>query len=147
MANDITKKQKLNKHLIKTLRADNITCAGIYNEIVKAPEILQKTIEMNRYLKNKLTSALSEDKIHNIVHPDKDGLNIIITAESKSKAKKLAYNIKQQLDIDKNIITAGPNYNRIKKASINIEIKNLDTACLTEDNMNKLCDIIINEIE
>jgi hypothetical protein len=70
----------------------------------------------------------------------------MITVQSKSKAKKLAYNIRQRLKINGNIITTGPNYNRIKKASIIIEVKNLDIKYLTKHNMDYLGDIIIEEI-
>lgn len=145
--NDKTGKVTLNKHLLKTLKADKITCAAISNEITKAIEIEEKTIEINRYLKNKLLKKLSDDAIHNVVHPDSLGINTIITAESKSKAKKLAYNIRQRLETDGNVITTGPNYNRIKKPSINIEVKNLDVKSLTEENMDYLCDVVIEEIK
>lgn len=145
--NDKTGKVTLNKHLLKTLKADKITCAAISNEITKAIEIEEKTIEINHYLKNKLLKKLSDDAIHNVVHPDSLGINTIITAESKSKAKKLAYNIRQRLETDGNVITTGPNYNRIKKPSINIEVKNLDVKSLTEENMDYLCDVVIEEIK
>lgn len=144
--NDVTGKLEPNKHLIKSLKADNVTCSGIANEIDKAVFIEEKTMEANGYLKKKLKEELADDEIHNIVHPDATGLNVIITAESKSKAKKLARNIKEKLDMKKSIISAGPNYNRIKKASIIIEIKNLDIASLTQKNMDYLHDVIIEEI-
>jgi hypothetical protein len=144
--NDVTGKLELNKYLLKTLKADNITCAAISNEIEKAVEIEEKTIWANRYLKNILFERLSDDEIHNIIHPHSLGLNTMITVQSKSKAKKLAYNIRQRLKINGNIITTGPNYNRIKKASIIIEVKNLDIKSLTKHNMDYLGDIIIEEI-
>lgn len=144
--NDITSKLELNKHLLKTLKADNITCAGIYNEIDKAKQIMDKTIEKNQYLKNKLETILSDDKTYNIIHPSSFGLNTMITAESKSKAKKLAYNIRKRIETTGNIITVGPNYNRIKRPSIIIEIKNLDVDSLTEENMDQICKIIYEEI-
>lgn len=144
--NDITGKVELNKHLLKTLKADNITCAAISHEITKAVEIEEKTIGINTYLKNRLIKQLSGDDVHNVIHPDSLGLNTMITAESKSKAKKLAYNIRQRIEIDGNIITTGPNYNRIKKPSVIIEVKNLDVSSLTEENMDYLCDILTEEI-
>lgn len=145
--NDRTSKIDLNKHLLKTFKADDITCAAISNEITKAVEIEEKTIETNQYLKDRLSKKLSSDEVHNIIHPDSPGINTIITAESKSKAKKLAYNIRQRLEINGNIITVGPNYNRIKRPCIAIEVKNLDVESLTEENMDYLCDIVIEEIE
>lgn len=144
--NNITGKIVLNKHLLKTLKADNITCAGITNEITKAHEIEEKTEKTNQYLKNILKESLEEYPQYNIIHPKHVGLNTMITAESKSKAKRLAYNIRQRIDVDKNIITTGPQYNRVKKACVIIEVKNLDVNCLTRENMDKLNRIIIEEI-
>lgn len=137
-----TDKIELNKHLLKSLRADNITCAGISNEMVKARDILEKTIEMNKYLKDKL-----KEKNLEVIHPDSYGLNTIIIAESKSNAKKIAYNIRQQMKIDGNIITTGPNYNRIKKACIILETKNLNIESVTYEDMDNICDIIIRSSE
>ena len=145
--NNKTRKIELNKHLIKSLKADNITCAGIRNEIKKAPLIKTKTMEMNTYLKEKLCETLSHDNIHKIIHPTSKGLNTIITAESKKKAKTLANHIRQEINIEKNIITTGPNYNRIKKASIVIETKNLDITSLKKENMKKLSELILESIE
>lgn len=133
-----TEKIELNNHLIKSLKADNITCAGIYNELDNAEKTLTKTVEMNKYLKKKL---LKEGL--NIAHPESFGLNTIILSESKSKAKKLAYNIRKKLDLDGNIITVGPNYNRIKKPSVIIEIKNLNINETTHDDMDYLVKIIL----
>lgn len=145
--NDITGRIEFDKHLLKTFKADHITCSGIANEIDKAKYIEEKTVKANMYLKNKLIKHLINDEIHNIIHPDSPGLNTIITMESKSKAKRLAYNIRQKLSMKKSIVTVGPNYNRIKKASIIIEIKNLDVDSLTKENMDYLYNIIIEEIE
>ncbi len=146
--NNITQKVKLNKHLLKTFKADKITCAGIYKNIENAEKILQKTIKANMYLKNKLSEELKDDKIHNIIHENKEGINIIITEESKKKAKNLSFKIRQQIEIDKNksIITTGPNYNRLKKPCVCIEIKNINENYLTKENIDKLNDIIINSI-
>lgn len=144
--NNITQKIKLNNHLLKTFKADNITCAGIYENIDYAEQIYNKTLKANTYLKKQLINKLKDDKIHHIIHENEYGLNVIITAESKSKAKKLSYNIRTQLSITKNksIITTGPNYNRLKQPCICIETKNLDPSSLTIDNMDKLVEIIIN---
>lgn len=134
--------KEFNKHLIKSLRADHITCNGITNEIPKAPEILSKTLEMNRYLKDKLKKKNVE-----LIHPDKYGLNTMIVAPSKSKAKQLAYNIRKRLKLNGNIITVGPNYNRVKRACVIIEVKNLCTDTLTIEDMDFLYDIIMEEYE
>lgn len=147
--NNISKKISLNKHLIKTLKADQITCAAIANEIKKAPYILKKTINANTYFKNNLNSQLDKYPNYEIIHEKETGINTIIKVESKKKAKQLAYNIKKNLKIsnNKSIITTGPNYNRIKTASVNVEIKNINPTDLSEEKMDKLIEIIIKEIE
>lgn len=147
--NNITEKITLNNHLLKSFKADNITCAAIANEIRKSPEIIRKTITANTYLKNELSKKLKDDKTHDIVYENSTGINTIITTESKKKAKDLAYKIKQELEIpgNKSIITTGPNYNRLKIPSVNIEIKNIAVNYLTEENMDKLAKIIIEKID
>lgn len=145
--NNITKKVQLNKHLLKSMKADNITCAGIVNEAPKAMKIEEKTRRANHYLKQELQKRLDDDPVHNVIHPSCEGLNTIITAESKGSAKKLAYNIRQKIESKRNIITTGPNYNRIKKASINIETKNINPSWLTRENLDKLAELVVKEIE
>ena len=41
----------------------------------------------------------------------------------------MGFNIRKKINVtdNKNIITTGPNYNRIKKASVIVEIKNIDS--------------------
>ncbi len=144
--NNITGKLVLNKHLIKTFKADKITCAGIYNELPKACDIHRKTVEMNSYLKDKLCEKLGLEDNYVVIHPSATGLNTMISAESKKKAKTLAYNMKKRLDINGNVITTGPNYNRIKRASVIVETKNLDADSISKEKMDNLCDIIVEEI-
>ena len=146
--NNLTEKITLDNHLLKSFKADNITCAAITNEIRKSPEILKKTIEANTYLKKNLFKKLVDDKTHRIVYENSPGINTIITTESKKKAKELAYKIKQELEIpdNKSIITTGSNYNRLKIPSVNIEVKNIDVDYLTEENMDKLVEIIVEKI-
>ncbi|OED30623.1 hypothetical protein [Methanosphaera sp. WGK6] len=143
--NNITQKIKFNNHLLKTFKADNITCAGIIEEIPYAKINLEKTIKATAYLKNKLIEELESDKIHDIIHKDGHGINIIISEESKSKAKQLSFKIREKLEIsnNKSIITTGPNYNRLKRPCVCIELKNLDITSLTIENLDKLNDIII----
>ena len=83
-----------------------------------------------------------------VVYENPPGINTIITTESKKKAKELAYKIKQELEIpdNKSIITTGSNYNRLKIPSVNIEVKNIDVDYLTEENMDKLVEIIVEKI-
>lgn len=141
---DNTKKVQLNKDLIKTLKADNITCAGIKNEIHKTPQILQKTLKTNTYLKQQLQKQLPPE--NKVIHHDKEGLNTIITIKSKKTAKTIAYQINKEINIKPTIIKTGPQYNRIKKPSIIIETKNIAIKDLTKENMDKLSKIILEKI-
>lgn len=146
--NNITQKIKFNNHLLKTFKADNITCAGINTELPNAPKTLEKTMKLNTYLKKELNKKLKEDPIHRVIHENEIGINTIFTTESKSKTKKLAYKIRQQLEItnNKSIITIGPNYNRLKQPCIAIELKNLDINTLNKEKIDKLIKIIIKSI-
>lgn len=137
---DITGKITLNKHMLKSMRADNVTCAGITNEITKSTQILEKTIRMNRYLKDKLKEHVT------VIHPEYYALNTIVPVQSKGKAKKIAYAIRQEVNMDGNIISVGPSYNRVKKPCIIIEIKNLNINVLEKEDLDYLADIVINEL-
>lgn len=145
--NDLTGKIELKPHLLKTFKADKLTCAAIANEIQKAPETIEKTIKANTYLKEKLDKTLKTPH-YNIINLKTTGLNTIIKAPSKKKAKRLSYNIRKHLKVtpDKSIITTGPNYNRLKTASIIIETKNIDVEDLTKEKLDNLADIITCEI-
>lgn len=147
--NNITQKIKFNNHLLKSLKADNITCAGIAATIHNSNKVYTKTLNANMYLKEKLVDELKNDSIHNVIHSNSLGINTIISEESKSKSKKLAYKIRNEIKItnNKSIITTGPNYNRIKRPCICIETKNIDTNDLTKENMDKLVEIIIKSIK
>lgn len=147
--NNITSKVEFNKHLLKSFRADEITCAAIAEELPNAYDTLVKTRNATCYLRDILTYELKDNMDFKLVNPDsKCGINVIITTPSKSIAKKVAYNIRSNLKINKNksIISTGPNYNRLKKASVCIEIKNIDLSSLTYDNMDKLAKIVVNSI-
>ncbi|WP_455645202.1 DegT/DnrJ/EryC1/StrS family aminotransferase [Methanosphaera sp.] len=146
--NNITQKIKFNNHLLKTFKVDNITCAGIIEEIPNAKINLEKTINATQYLKNKLIQELESDEKHEIIHKDGRGINIIISEESKSKAKQLSFKIREKIEIsnNKSIITTGPNYNRLKRPCVCIELKNLDINSLSKENLDKLNDIIITAI-
>ena len=141
-----TDRIQLNRHMLKSLKADNITCAGISHEIGKAREIYEKTAKANKYLKDRLMKELEENCDYTVIHPEHEGLNVMITTPSKGMAKKLAYNIRQNLETTGNIITTGPQYNRIKKASIIIETKNLHIDSLTRENMDYIVEILCSEI-
>lgn len=141
---------KLNNHMLKTLKADNITCAGINAEFSKAGAILEETRKYNNYLKEQLNEKLECSGEFSIIEPDAVyGINTIISMPSKSIAKKVAYNIRQQITVDRNkgIITPGPNYNRLKKPCVCIEIKNLDVDSITNKKLDQLVDIIIDSIK
>jgi len=145
--NDLTGKLKLNNHLLKTFKADKLTCAAIAKEIPKAPSIIKKTIKANTYLKKRLSEIITSPEYY-VIDYKSIGLNTIIKAESKKKAKTLSYEIRRQINItpNKSIITTGPNYNRIKTASIIIEIKNIDMDDLTKEKMDELIKIIANTV-
>ncbi len=139
----------LNNHLIKSFKADNITCAGIASEINNSSKIYETHININMYLKENMNNLLKNDKNYTIIHPKEQGINTIIKTPSKSKAKKLSFKIREKITINNNksIITTGPNYNRIKKPCVCIETKNLNPNSLTKENMDEISEIIIESIK
>lgn len=127
------KEQILNsaQNILKTLRADPITCAGISEEIKFAPLHLSTTIRACSYLKKNLD---------NIFHPNKRGINVIIPSENTNKTVS---QLKMRLKVHGGgMITKCPSYDRIMDKAVALEIKNLDTRCLTIKNMNMILEII-----
>jgi hypothetical protein len=116
------------KTILNIMKADPITCAGIAAEIKNAPQILSKTSAACRFLKSKLM------EFREVLHCEKMGLNIAIPDENP---KKLGYKLRKGFDVHGgSIITVCPNYNRVKINAVCIEIKNLDTKCMTNENMD-----------
>ncbi|KZX16325.1 DegT/DnrJ/EryC1/StrS aminotransferase family protein [Methanobrevibacter cuticularis] len=126
--NKIFERSKL---LLKVCRSNDITNKGISTEVDFAEDNLKKTIEATTYIKNNLD---------NVFHPDKRGTNVIIAnrdPHTMIRNLKIKFNVK-----GKSIITNCPNYNRIKQRGIAIEIKNLNTKCLTKENLDEIIETI-----
>ena len=124
------------KLLLKTNKASNITACGIYNELDLAKDNLKKTVDACLYLKE----AIEEKTSFNVFHKDKRGINVIIETEDP---KSLSYKLRQEFVLDSHgMITKCPNYNRLKEKAVALEIKNLDIGCLSQDNLDKIIDIL-----
>jgi len=122
------------KDVLNSLKADPVTCAGIASEIENAPMILSKTMESCKYLKSQIM------EFNKVLHFAKEGLNIAIPSENP---KKLGYELRKSIEVhDGGIITVCPNYNRVKVKAVCIEIKNLDTSCMTMDNLDNISEIV-----
>ena len=115
----------------KLSKTSQIVCSGICSELENVSEKLELTLNATKHLKN---------NIENVLHADKRGVNVIIP---HANAKEISWNLKRSLPIDKSgFITTCPNYNRVKKKAIAIEIKNLDYSCLEKEYLDR----IISEI-
>jgi hypothetical protein len=126
------------KDVLNSLKADPVTCAGIASEIENAPMILSKTMASCKYLKSQIM------EFNKVLHFDKEGLNIAIPNENP---KKLGYELRKCIEVhDGSIITVCPNYNRVKVKAVCIEIKNLDTRCMTKDNLDNIIEIVKRKI-
>ncbi|MBI5680439.1 MAG: DegT/DnrJ/EryC1/StrS family aminotransferase [Methanobacterium sp.] len=127
---------KKSKFILKTLRADPVTCAGIAEEIRNASYISSKTIEACDIIKKELQS---------VIHPDKRGISIALKTDDP---KKVGYLLRQRLQADRrSIITVCPRYERVMIDAICLEIKNLDPGCLEEDTINEIIQIVKGIIE
>ncbi|MGB9979934.1 DegT/DnrJ/EryC1/StrS family aminotransferase [Methanobacterium sp.] len=126
--NELFKKSKV---LLKTLKANPVTCAGISEEIKNAPQILSKTGEACNILKKEFKSA---------VHPDKRGISIALKTDDP---KKTGYLLRQELKADgRGIVTVCPRYERVLIDAVCLEIKNLDVQCLENDTLKEIVRIV-----
>ncbi|MGZ7048717.1 MAG: DegT/DnrJ/EryC1/StrS family aminotransferase [Methanobacterium sp.] len=116
-----------NKFLIKSLKADHVTCAGISAEIKNAPEVLLKYMEACTIIKEELSSA---------IHRNKRGISVALKTEN---SKKVGYELRQCLNADgRSIITTCPRYERVMVEAVCLEIKNLDPGCLQNSTINEI---------
>ncbi len=119
------------KIIQKITKTNEIIASGIYSELENIDKKLEITFNACNYLKNNLDE---------VIYPKLRGLNVIIKDQNP---KKLSWNLKQNLKINKNgFITKCPNYNRIKEKAIAIEIKNLNYNCLKKEYLDKIIDTI-----
>ena len=126
--NEILKKSKI---LLKTLKANPVTCAGISAEIKNTPKILSKTTEACNMLKKEFKS---------VIHPDKRGISVALKTDDP---KKTGYLLRQELKADRrSIVTVCPRYERVMIDAVCLEIKNLDVECLENDNLKEIIQII-----
>ena len=131
--NEIFKKSNL---LLKTLKANPVTCAGIAEEIKNASQILSKTTEACATLKKEFESS---------VHPDKRGISVALKIDDP---KKTGYLLRQKLKADgRGIITVCPRYERVMMDAVCVEIKNLDVQSLENDNLKEIVQIVKEVID
>lgn len=117
--------------ILKTLQGSPVTCAGMVEEIKRAPGNLVKTIKACEFLKKEIESTL---------HPEKRGINIAIPHdEPKSVARLLRNKLKVN---DGGMITTCPRYDRINQSAICLEVKNLDVHCLKKENLRRIVEIV-----
>ena len=122
---------KKTNYLLKTFQSSPLTCAGLVEEIKKAPNNLIKTINACQFLKRKIKVS---------IHQNKRGVNVIIPVE---KPKSVARELRKDIQVKGGgMISTCPNYNRINNPAVCLEIKNLDINCLNERNLIKIVEIV-----
>jgi glycine/serine hydroxymethyltransferase len=116
---------------LRFLDADPVTCAGITEEIKNAPSILSETISACAYLKKELDE---------VFHKNKRGINVILQTRN---TKIMARELRSSLNVHKGgMISKCPRYDRVMDKGIALEIKNLDTHCLTRGNLDQIVSIV-----
>nr|WP_319373235.1 DegT/DnrJ/EryC1/StrS family aminotransferase [uncultured Methanobacterium sp.] len=121
--------------ILKALQGSPVTCAGLVEEIKRAPGNLVKTIKACEFTKKEIESAL---------HPEKRGINIAIPHdEPKSVARLLRNKLKVN---GGGMITTCPRYDRINQPAICLEVKNLDIHCLKKENLRIIAEIVNNTL-
>ncbi len=112
---------------LKLSKTNEIISSGIHEELKSVEKNLQLTLNATDYLKK---------HIHNVIHADKRGVNLIIKDDD---AKQKTWQLKNELPINKSgFINRCPNYNRVKTKAISIEIKNLNYNCLEREYLNEI---------
>jgi dTDP-4-amino-4,6-dideoxygalactose transaminase len=131
--NEIIKKSK---NILKTVRADPITCAGISEEIKIATTSLMKTIQACELIKKEIKSA---------IYSDKRGITVALRTDDP---KKIGYELRKRLNVEgRSIISICPKYERLMVDAVCLEIKNLDLRCLREDNLKEIINTVKEVIE
>jgi hypothetical protein len=122
---------KKSKYILKTLKADPITCVGIFHEVSNASGILSKSIKACDFIKREFKSS---------IHADKRGVTVAISVD---EPKRVGYLLRQKLNVEsRSIVTICPRYDRVLVNAVCIEIKNLDVQCMENDTLNKIIQII-----
>ena len=118
------------KNILKSIKADPVTCAGISEEIKNAPKVLSKTIGACDKIKKEFNCA---------IHSDKRGITVALKTD---EPKKMGYLLRQKLNVEgRSIITVCPRYERIMIDAVCLEIKNLDLRCLEDDTLGGIIQI------
>lgn len=121
--------------ILKTLQSSPVTCAGLVEEVKKAPENLVKTIAACEFLKK---------EIEDVLHPEKRGINVALPVdEPKSTGRLLRNNLKVS---GGGMITVCPRYDRINQPVVCLEVKNLDVNCLKKENLSRIVEIVKDTI-
>lgn len=131
--NEIFKKSK---NILRIVKADPITCAGISEEIKNAPSIISKTMKSCELIKKELYSS---------IHKSKRGITVgLITDEPR----RIGYELRNRLNVEgRSIITICPRYERLMINAVCLEIKNLDLNCLNNKTLNLLIQTVQEVIE
>ena len=130
---EVFENTKLPQKLSKT---NEIICSGIDKELDFVKSNLSQTINATKVLKK---------HIHNTFHTNKRGVNVIIQHD---KPKDIIWKLKKELHINHHsFITKCPNYNRLKEKGIVIEVKNLDYSSLKKENLNKIIEVVNNQLQ
>lgn len=118
-------------YFLKTVQSSPATCAGLVEEIKKAPENLLKTIAACNFLKRRIPSSF---------HPDKKGINVAIPVKNPKIVAKL---LRKSIPVTGGgMITTCPRYDRINYPAVCLEIKNLDIHCLKKSNLIKIAETV-----
>lgn len=124
---------KKSSFLIKMLKCDPVSSAGIIEELKLSQYNLSILLDAVSFLKNKIKKP--------VIHKDLRGINVIVSSDNP---KKDAYLLREELKLDngRSMITRCPTYDRLKEKAVCLEIKNLDTCCLIKENLTEIKNIV-----
>ena len=80
------------------------------------------------------------DKINSLKNSDDEIIQ-------HDKPKDIIWKVKKELPINHHaFITKCPNYNRLKEKGLVIEVKNLDYSSLKKENLDKIIEVVNNQL-
>lgn len=126
-----------NSHFLsRSLKGDNVVCAGIYSELDFARDVLSVTLDATAYLKGVIDDLTDGG----VFHRDSRGVNVIFSCDSP---KSVARELRGVLSVEgRNVFSVCPSYDRLKSKGVCLELKNISHTSLFKDNLDDIVECL-----
>ncbi len=124
---------EMSSGITSACRINPVTCAGIIEELKKAPEVVEKLVKYSGVLNKELESA---------VHMERRGICAGFEVNEPKEFIKRAKKNGLVTDLGQGFLTICPEYDRFMKNGVVVELKKLDVLELAEDDIAKIVEIL-----